>query len=85
MKSLFQRTKMLDEAKQGIIKKDEVVTEPLKPNGHNVIVEILIFIVVLLVLYVALLCPDNFFIISLNSCHGNNTASLPSNFAYISV
>ena len=75
MKSLFQRTKMLDEAKQGIIKKDEVVTEPLKPNGHNVIVEILIFIVVLLVVNIVSTLPIGV----------SETVSLMSNEQYIAL
>ena len=57
MRKLIQRTKMFDEAKQGIVKKNAPEGQPSKPKGHNIIVEILIFLAVYLVISIISALP----------------------------
>ena len=57
MKNLLQRTKMLDEARQGIAKPNASPEENARPKGHNFIVEILIFLAVFVVCQIAASIP----------------------------
>ena len=57
MKNLLPRTKMLDEARQGIVNKNADPSQPAKPKGHNFIIEILIFLAVTLVVEIVLGLP----------------------------